>query len=114
MGICFSHGTANWSYNGFGKYREIIAEGIGVELTLMEGFGGDISWDTVNDDIVPFLNHGDSEGILTHHELKIIIPRLFEIITNYVYLDDYDKSQSIALIHGMVEAVMKEEVFEFR
>ena len=53
MGIDFHPGSASWSYSGFNRFRERLAEKIDIDLSTMEGFGGHISWDLIEQDDTP-------------------------------------------------------------
>lgn len=71
----------SWSYGGFGRFREKIAEDIGIILHEMEGFGGIKPWkDPEDDPIVYLLDHSDCDGILTSYQCEKIAPRLRGIL----------------------------------
>jgi hypothetical protein len=112
MGIDFSRGTASWSYSGFNHFRRRLAEGIGIFLDEMDGFGGDIKWDTINDAIVPFLNHSDCDGSLTALQCCAIAPRLLDMVKDWPD-DDYDKINALELVEGMKEAIEDDADIEF-
>jgi len=108
MGIDFSHTEAHWSYSGFMNFRRRIAQEIEIDLDMMEGFGGDIPFDSVNDPIMPLLNHSDCEGELTPKECGIVAPRLRELVSTWDD-EDYDKRHALYLAEGMDEAVDRNE-----
>lgn len=90
----------SWSYSGFNAFRKRLAKEINIELDNMDGFGGDISWDTVNDPIKPLLHHSDCEGELSPDDCEIVYPRLLELVENWLD-DDYDKINAIRLTETM-------------
>jgi hypothetical protein len=102
MGLDFDHGDAHWSYRGFGRFRKRLAEAIGVRLEEMRGFGGGKSWDTVQDDIVPLLNHSDCDGELTPEECAKVAPRLSKLAEAWDE-DDYDRITSVELVAAMLQ-----------
>lgn len=112
MGIDFSHCEAQWSYSGFMNFRRRIAQKIGVDLGMMDGFGGDIPFDSIKDSIEPLLNHSDCDGGLTPSDCAKVAPRLRELVSNWTD-DDYDKRNALMLAKGMEEALSKDVNFEF-
>lgn len=113
MGIDFSHCGAHWAYSGFNKFRERLAEKIGFDLRKMAGFDGDQSWDTMNDDIKPLLNHSDCDGFLSPEVCKFVYPRLLQLISDWDD-NDYDKQMGVELAKGMKTATERNEDFEFQ
>ena len=113
MGIDFSHDEAHWSYSGFHDFRRRLAQEIEVDLGMMDGFGGDIPFDSVKDSIEPLLNHSDCEGGLTPEECAKAAPRLRELVSKWPD-DDYDKRNALMLAKGMEEALSKDVNFEFQ
>ncbi|WP_232732753.1 hypothetical protein [Bacillus cereus] len=65
MGLDFNLSRVRWGYISFGNFRRKLAKEIDLDLDAMIGFGGDFSWDLIEDDIKEFLNHSDCEGELT-------------------------------------------------
>jgi hypothetical protein len=120
MWLNFSNCDAEWSYGGFHRFRKRIAEKIGVNLDVMDGFGGhplsesigSISWDTVEDEIKLFLNHSDCDGDLSPEECSKIIPRLEFLISEFESTD-YDKINAIKLIDCMKGCVANGESLIF-
>lgn len=130
MGLDFNHSEAHWAYSGFNRFRERLAEEIGICLPLMEGFwtiGYEYStveltkrlvgtkmvdenffwlpkkplrWDKIKDPIVDLLYHSDCDGSLMPGQCKKIAPRLRELVNDWND-DDYDKKQAILLAEGM-------------
>lgn len=73
MGLNTSYNCFDGAYSSFNRFRELIAKKIGVELRSFEGFGGDVSFDTLDHPIKPLLDHSDCDGILTVEEAKSIV-----------------------------------------
>lgn len=71
-----------------------------------------IEWSTVNDDIVPLLNHSDCDGVLTVEECKRVAPRLRELVANWED-DDFDKINALLLAEGMEEAILGGDELRF-
>ncbi len=125
MGIDFSHTEAGWSYGGFGRFREALAEYEGIRLRDMAGFcapwrGDDpethpnLSWDKVDTALKPLLNHSDCDGDLSPEECSQIAPRLREVV-DALWPDenDYDRKNGLALAEGMERAAAAGERLEF-
>ncbi len=112
MGLDFNYGTSHWSYGGFGRFRIRLAEEIGIDLNSMVGFGGDVPWTTVKDDIKPLLNHSDCDGRLTVKRCSRVAPRLRELVSGWDD-DDVDKIRALRLAEGMDEAISKNRPLEF-
>jgi len=118
MGLDFSHSDAHWSYSGFMKFRTHLAECTGIDLDMMEGFGGDGEWSPpLTEPIIDLLNHSDCDGELTPEQCKIIAPRLRKIVSEWSdsdYMVMYDKKNALLLADGMEEAAANGEPLEFR
>jgi len=113
MGLGFAQSDANWSYSGFMRFRGRLANAINIDLMSMQGFSAlGISWNTINDDIVPLLFHSDCDGSLTPDECHTVAIRLAEIIKDWDD-DDYDKFQAQLLIEGMNKCYENDEHLEF-
>jgi hypothetical protein len=112
MGVYFSHGNARWSYGGFNDFRKKLALEIGIDLDKMIGFGGYTSWDTVDDHIVPLLNHSDCDGDLTPEECRLVAPRLRQLITMWDE-DNWHKERAYMLAGGMDMAAEADEELVF-
>lgn len=73
----------------------------------MDGFGGDVSFDTISDPIKPLLDHSDCEGELTPEEcagtapLAICLAALLEPIR---VIKDEPQGNAINLVGGGVNA----------
>lgn len=112
MGIDFSHSEAHWAYSGFSRFRNRLAQEIGIDLGMMDGFGGDIPFDSIKDPIEPLLNHSDCDGGLTPSDCAKVAPRLRELVKGWPD-DDRDKRNALLLAEGMEEAIYEDEIFEF-
>ena len=116
MGLDFVGSDAHWSYSGFMKFRRRLASEIGINLDEMQGFievyENGISRSTIDDDIVPLLNHSDCDGELSAEECETIEPRLRELIAEW---DDkeYDKINGILLADGMDRCVSQNVPLRF-
>ena len=65
MGLNFSHGEAHWSYPGFDRFRNVVAQHIGITLPDMEGFGGATPWPNASKEpLIDLLDHSDADGYL--------------------------------------------------
>jgi len=112
MGLGISPGGASWSYHGFGRFRERLAEAEGFNLREMRGFKPfdapetwvGKSWDDVETPLKPLLNHSDCDGYLDDYECEEVLPRLREITVGWPR-DDYDRRQVQALIEGMEHCI---------
>lgn len=113
MGIDFSHTEAYWAYSGFHRFRLRLAQEIQIDLEMMDGFGGDIPFDSVNDSIKPLLDHSDCEGELTPEECAKVAPRLRELVAAWPD-DDRDKINALRLAEGMERASANVENLIFK
>ena len=114
MGIDFSHGRARWSYIGFHNFRSRIAESAGLDLEKLYNLNG--PWDMIEEGLRPFLNHSDRDGDLTVEELKLIAPRLKEIVTSWsddTLDEEFNKKEGLKLVEGMEAAIEANEPLEF-
>ncbi len=98
MGL--SIGEAHWTYSWFRKFRRRLADSIGINIRDMAGFGGEISWGTVHDDIVPLLDHSDCDGELSPDDCAKVAPRLSEVINPWPN-DDWMREQRMILAAEM-------------
>ena len=107
MGLDLYNGISEgvyWSYDCFHDFRNKLADIIGISLNEMTGFYGTKSWDNVEDDIVPLLNHSDCDGELSVEECKKVAPRLDEILEK-LEDDDYDKKLAKGLVQMMKNCI---------
>lgn len=114
MGINFKNSDASWAYSGFNRFRERLADEVGIDLRKMKGFQPlelndeqglewdkkAIDWNTVKNPLKPFLNHSDCDGQISAKKCGTIA----EIINNIVSKwdkDDYDTRQANELVKTM-------------
>ncbi|ACK88851.1 hypothetical protein BCAH820_4398 [Bacillus cereus AH820] len=112
MGLAFNHSSAHWGYSGFNNFRRKLASQVGFNLDEMEGFGGEVDWDTVTDDIKDFLDHSDCDGSLTPEQCEVIYPRLLELVESWDD-NDRDKQNAIILADDMKYCVENNLTLEF-
>jgi len=116
MGLSFSHGTAQWAYSGFNRFRERLARQMGFDLNEMQGFTeppeAGKTWDHIKDPIKYLLYHSDCDGTLTARQCALIAPRLIEL-TKYWDDNDIDKIRARQLAAGMKKAASKKQKLEF-
>lgn len=120
MGLDFSHTDAHWSYGGFGRFREALAQHEGIDLDRMEGFRryGDnrprISWTTINSPLKPLLDHSDCDGELTPDECRQVAPHLREVaVALWPDPSNYNRRHAELLADGMDAAAAAGENLEF-
>ena len=114
MGLDFIGSNAHFSYSGFYSFRAKLAESIGIpNLRDMEGFDGDISWDTVKDDISLLINHSDCDGNLSPAKMKKIYPRLKAIAETWNDDISWDKERSFQLADDMERLVKQKKYLKF-
>lgn len=105
MGLDIYPGDAHWSYSGFNRFRELIAEAEGIELRSMVGFGGEIEWSTVESILEPFLDHSDCDGDISREDCAIMWRRLEEIVESFADSKSIDQQYGLQegrkLVHGM-------------
>lgn len=70
-----------WSYGGFSNFRTEIARLAGINLSSMQGFRGNVSWDDFDDEsigwhLTPFLFHSDCDGELSPEDSARILTGL--------------------------------------
>jgi hypothetical protein len=111
MGVNFSYCDAHWAYGLFHDFRCKLAREIGMNLDKMDGFGGTLSFDTFDDDIIPLLDHSDCEGELTPEECARVAPRLRQLIASWPPEDFIQ--EAISLAEGMEYAAKMNELFYF-
>jgi hypothetical protein len=102
-----------WSYGGFSRFRERLAEAESFRLSDMKGFGGKRQWDTVTTTLAPLLDHSDCDGEMAPDECRQVWPRLEEIVRSWGpeigltgtaaddWVHDYDVQNGLALVQLM-------------
>lgn len=108
-------GHARWSYGGFNRFRERLAEAAGLgELGEYVGYGGDRPWPSVDDEpLVALLNHSDCEGEIWGWEAEGLGARLREVIEPWEE-DDYDRLVGLRLASMFERAARGLGVVVFR
>lgn len=105
MGVWFVPGGVGWPYDLFHEFRKKLAREIDIDLTDMEGYGGLIIWEYIDqDDIFPLLMHSDCDGVLTPEECRRVGQRLRELVAKWDDTD-CDKQKAYMLADGMDSAV---------
>ena len=126
MGVNFTHCDAGWSYSGFHRFRQRLAEAVGInDLDDMAGFRPlfydqqnptehpNLSWQPYEDDPIRILlNHSDCDGELTPDECRAVWPRLREMVKDWPE-GDYDRIKALELSDGMLLAATLDEPLEF-
>lgn len=80
MGLNVTHGCWDGAYSSFGRFREALAEQVGLKLPDMVGFGGKMPWDLLRPDpLWVLLNHSDCDGEIAHADCGPLAKRLHEI-----------------------------------
>ena len=83
--------------------RKRLAAAEGFDLDSMRGFDGDREWADVRSDLLPLLNHSDSEGWLLPEGIGEAPERLIAIVVEWPD-DDYDRTPALKLAQAMQEA----------
>jgi len=113
MGLNFRHSSAQWSYSGFMRFRERLAEAEGIELKKMWGFGEPfLPWKPVKNDIKHFLNHSDCDGQIGPAKLKLIYPIIERIVTPWEH--DHDRANALELVETMKKCIKKKQPLIFQ
>ena len=82
MGVDFSYGDAHFGHGSFHSLCKTLAAMLGVRLGEMQGFGGQVPWETVADPIAPLLWRNDAGGELTPVEARDAAARLEELMAS--------------------------------
>ena len=118
MGLDFTHTDAHWSYSGFMRARERLAETMGLNLREMVGFAGLAEhgareWPSADEyPLVYLLHHSDCDGELTPEQCKAVAPALRKAVDGWPQ-DDYDRINFLELADGMDAAAADNEPLEF-
>ena len=112
MGLDFYGSKAHWSYSGFNHFRKRLANEIGIDLENIQGYGGNLSLNKLQDDIKSLLDHSDCDGELSFQECEKVAPRLRELISDWDD-DDYDKVQALLLAEGMEDCATNKQSLIF-
>lgn len=119
MGIGFTYKKgenkdhAGWSYSGFNRFREKVAESVGIPIREMDGWKTDngnhfgsyikgISWRTIKNPIKYLLNHSDCDGYISPKRCGEIAPVLKKMVSKWEH--DYDRENGLLLAKNMSDA----------
>lgn len=113
MGLDIHPGGASWSYGGFARFRESLADEEGFSLDSMEGYTEDgISWGAFPTTLTALLHHSDCDGYLEPWECSDMIDRLRAIHDSWLYasspadsVGNYDTENLGHLISGMEHCI---------
>lgn len=118
MGLDTTHNAWHGPYSSFNDWRGWVGKQIGIELRQMEGFGGEISFDTVTHDVKALLDHSDCDGSLTPEQCEQIANGLDEILSKLPEDEPKDERSNYWLAErfrdGCRLAASKGETLEFR
>lgn len=106
--------TASWAYSGFNRFRERLAEAVGIKLREMQGFTphnlkdqereewdrNSTKWDSVKHPLKIFLNHSDCDGQLSALRCAKMAPEIEKIIKTWD-VHDYDRTMGEVLAKNM-------------
>tara|TARA_R110000772_G_scaffold6250_5_gene21941 strand:- start:2067 stop:2417 length:351 start_codon:yes stop_codon:yes gene_type:complete len=115
MGLDTSHNCWHGPYSSFGRFRDVLAKEIGINLKDYFGYGGDNPTKHLEDidhDIMPLLNHSDCDGELSVEDSKRIVKGLESILETYTE-DDYFRDKMIQFRDGLLDAISSNEVVDF-
>lgn len=105
--------TAQWSYAGFYRFRQKIAETIDLRLDGMEEYTPyGRSWDTVKSPIKYLLNHSDCDGYIPSKKCKLVADELMRIISKWSQ-EDYDYQNGKLLAENMMECYKNHTPLQF-
>ena len=115
MGLGTTHGCWSGPYSSFGEWRWAVASAAGINLRVMQGYGGKTAWDTA-DPLTGLLYHSDCEGSLAVPLLTPLAARLEEllpkIVTSPTDFDD-QRAKTMQFIRGLRLAASLGEPVEF-
>ncbi|MDQ7784111.1 MAG: hypothetical protein RDU20_14600 [Desulfomonilaceae bacterium] len=111
MGLVFSHGDlCSSSYGGFYRFKKVLAQEAGIDLLKMAKYGGNQSWDEINDPLKPFFENRDEYdgGGLTPMECLTVKRRIQELADCWCDEKGFEphcwKQFAMRLATGMAEA----------
>lgn len=124
MGLSFQGSEAHWSYGGFNRFRQRLAEKVGLEWPEARAFiscspaareEDNARWQklqSLDDPIRDLLCHSDCDGELSPEQCATIAPRLKELVADWD-ANDFDKMQADLLVQGMLDCAESKEPLEF-
>lgn len=105
MGLDTSHNCWHGAYSGFNTFRETLAQLIGMNLRSMEGFGGDVPFESnEKEPLNILLNHSDCDGEIEHKDTLPLANRMQELLDANPSLDEYTKRKMVQFIEGLKNA----------
>jgi len=113
MGLDFSHGEAHWSYSGFSRFRNKLAETLGLDVPSDGIYENGLYMRLADQPIFPLINHSDCDGDLTVEEMEQILPQLEKIVDIWATDISGEKERGTRLIESMKEAIASNEPLEF-
>lgn len=124
MGLNTSHGCWDGPYSSFDRFRKKIAEMLDFDLSSMQGFRGDKSWDGVcSDGWKVLFCHSDCDGVITVEESKLLLPEMKNDLERFTLImmvendnegsDDYYVGKYKTFMEGVELAIKENESIEF-
>lgn len=98
-------------YSTFNRFREDLAELIGIDLNEMEGFKGIKPFSAINDDITLLLNHSDCDGDMSIEDALKVSKRLKELVPKIS--NEWHQELANRLIVVLDDNVENQEITEF-
>ena len=81
MGLDTTHDCWHGGYSSFDRWREKLASLAGINLRSMEGFGGEVKWESLKPDALHILlNHSDCDGDIEWKDCGPLADRLAELL----------------------------------
>lgn len=114
MGLCFSHGSAHWSYSGFNRFRDRLAKIIKYKCWVDSESG---LWPG-EEPISLLMEHSDCDGYIHWSLCKPLADRLEEVLKCMSTLsksnkEDWDYLSGMELVEGLRAAYKEKENFVF-
>lgn len=114
----YEYGFRAGSYTGFNQFRTVLAAEENINLSKMDGFGGEEMWETTDTVLEPLLAHSDCDGFIYPMQVEEGIPRLKAILVSwedgeFAYstmfpdaqpFEDEDKAHLVSLLRHWIEA----------
>ena len=104
---------AHWSYSGFHKFRERLAQTISLEHWAHKPLSS-LLIDSNHNPLCILLAHSDCDGILTPTECEVVGKALASAVWDWEPKDDYDRINAIKLAAHMHHCACNGRNLEFR
>ena len=120
MGLDTTHNCWHGPYSSFNRFRESLAEQIGISLDDYIGYDNPNATKelrSIKHNIRPLLNHSDCDGILPLRQCKLIVDGLNDILENFndkIEADYNFKENIIQFRDGCLLAIKNKEVVRFQ